>query len=60
LSKVNQFIMLKKWTKPFLAMPEIYQKENPIESYRLYYLLDKKNFLYYTKRSKPDWIVKGE
>ena len=39
-----------------LAMPEDYKCDNPFESYRLYYLCDKRDLLSYTKREVPKWV----
>lgn len=43
-------------TPPALAMPEEYRSEDPVESYRLYYRLDKQHLLKYSKRERPDWL----
>lgn len=43
-------------TPPALAMPEEYRTEDPVESYRLYYKLEKQHLLQYTKRERPDWL----
>lgn len=44
---------------PFaLAMPdECKNPLDPVESYRNYYLREKKNILQYTRRDPPDWIM---
>lgn len=43
---------------PALAMPDIYKKNNPVESYRDYYRYDKlpKLGLTWTNRERPNWI----
>jgi hypothetical protein len=43
-------------TPPALAMPEEYRSDNTVESYRLYYRLDKQHLLKYSKREKPEWL----
>jgi aminopeptidase-like protein len=49
---------LKKNKQSFvLAMPDIYKSEDPVKSYRAYYLNEKKDFLKYTKRKRPCWIT---
>jgi len=48
---------------PFaLAMPDIYKSEDPIESYRNYYMSPEKQKIATWKknRGKPDWYVKTE
>ena len=43
---------------PFaLAMPDKYKSDDPVHSYRWYYLNDKANILYYTKRQRPRWLA---
>lgn len=42
---------------PALAMPLIYQRKNPVESYRQYYKNDKKELLVYTNRTEPSWLL---
>jgi len=56
ISKVPYNISDGEMTSPSLAMPEIYFDDDAVKSYRNYYKFDKKNILFYTKRSKPDWI----
>lgn len=41
---------------PALAMPEEYRSNDPVESYRLYYRLDKQHLLKYSKRERPYWL----
>lgn len=43
-------------TPPALAMPEQYRLADPVESYRLYYRLDKQHLLTYTKTERPEWL----
>ena len=38
------------------VMPEKYRYENPVISYRNYYLGEKKNILSWTKRPVPSWV----
>lgn len=48
---------LYEFTTPALAMPDQYKnKFSAVDSYRQYYLNDKKDLLKYTKREKPRWI----
>jgi hypothetical protein len=42
------------------ALPEQYRDSDAVKAYRRYYLGDKKNLLKYTKRSIPEFIIKGE
>lgn len=44
-------------TLPPRAMPEIYKKGNVIESYRSYYIGEKKNFAKWTRREVPFWFT---
>lgn len=47
-----------KLTEVKLAMPEQYKVvNNPVKSYRNYYLGDKKGFATWTKRDIPEWFV---
>jgi hypothetical protein len=43
-------------TPPALAMPEQFRLADPVESYRLYYRLDKQHLLTYTKTERPEWL----
>jgi hypothetical protein len=43
-------------TPPALAMPDEYRLADPVESYRLYYRLDKQHLLTYTKTERPSWL----
>lgn len=38
------------------AMPEDYKSSDAVESYRTYYLCEKRAFLSYSKREVPPWI----
>ena len=50
-------IFTKTEMTPFvLAMPEIYKCEDPIESYRKYYI-SKKNIATWKNREKPYWFI---
>ena len=43
---------------PFaMAMPDEYKSDNPVQSYRDYYVNSKKDLLVYTKRKKPNFIL---
>tara|TARA_R110000803_G_scaffold74903_5_gene139126 strand:+ start:3593 stop:4066 length:474 start_codon:yes stop_codon:yes gene_type:complete len=43
---------------PFaLAMPEDYKTDDPVESYRRYYILDKPHIADWKKRDKPEWFT---
>tara|TARA_R100000544_G_C2222259_1_gene58268 strand:+ start:474 stop:947 length:474 start_codon:yes stop_codon:yes gene_type:complete len=43
---------------PFaLAMPDEYKSNNPIDSYRRYYMLDKPHIAEWKKRDKPEWFI---
>lgn len=46
-------------TLPRLAMPDKYKSEDPVTSYRTYYLNDKKEMLVWRKRSPPSWVPKN-
>ena len=40
------------------AMPEQYKYfDDPVDSYRLYYAVEKAHILQYTKRERPRWLV---
>ena len=43
-------------TEPALAMPEYCKLSDPVESYRLYYTLEKQHLLKYTRRELPKWL----
>lgn len=43
------------WTPPTLAMPDELKSDNAIESYRLFYMLDKGPIAEWRGRPKPDW-----
>jgi hypothetical protein len=38
------------------AMPNEFKNKNPIKAYRDFYCSEKKNILFWTKRTKPEWI----
>jgi hypothetical protein len=42
---------------PALCMPSIYRGEDPVKSYRDYYIGEKYEMLTYTKRPIPDWLA---
>lgn len=40
------------------AMPDQYKLfDNPVDSYRMYYAVEKAPILQYTKREKPQWLI---
>lgn len=42
------------------CMPEVLQVPNdPVQAYRLYYLVEKKPLLKWSKRNVPDWVLGG-
>jgi len=43
-------------TQPKLAMPDKYKTDDPVESYRIYYINDKARMLYWKKREAPYWV----
>lgn len=47
----------KGLTEFALAMPNIYKKPCPVESYRLYYAGEKQNIATYTRRQVPEWFT---
>lgn len=57
LNLAKEAIKDRGFTNPALAMPEIYQDiNNPIESYKQYYINEKQHLLKYTKREIPIWL----
>lgn len=56
--RVNIPQMDDKGLTPFpLMMPDKYKSGDIIESYRKFYMNEKKDMLKYTKRRKPKWLV---
>lgn len=45
-----------KMTSFALAIPEKYKQDDPIISYRQYYLGEKQHLFKWSKRNKPNWI----
>jgi len=43
-------------TMPKLAMPDKYKTNDPVYSYRLYYLNEKQRMLVWRKRNPPSWV----
>lgn len=43
-------------TSPALAMPDYCKTEDPVQSYRIYYILDKGHLHNWSKRQTPNWI----
>jgi len=41
------------------AIPESYKHENPVIAYRKYYLEEKSNLFYWTRRARPNWVGKS-
>lgn len=51
------FLLHRGSITPFtLAMPDKYKHQDPVQSYRTYYLNDKKDMLDYKIREIPQWI----
>ena len=46
-------------TKFKLAMPDEFKLNNPIDSYRNYYINAKKDLLQYKNREMPNWLLEG-
>lgn len=46
-----------KFSEPLLAMPDKYKLKDHIESYRLFYINDKKDFASWKKRERPYWFI---
>ena len=40
------------------AMPDEYKSIDTVESYRAYYIIEKRDILTYTKREAPEWLLK--
>jgi hypothetical protein len=53
---INNYLPEGLFTPPALAMPDEYRLADPVESYRLYYRLDKQHLLTYTKTERPSWL----
>jgi hypothetical protein len=47
----------KELTPIALAMPDQYKTDDPVQSYRNYYLGEKQHIFKWTNRTKPNWIV---
>lgn len=47
----------KGWSTPALAMPDQYKTNDPVLSYRQYYLNDKKDIATWKRRGPPAWWV---
>lgn len=45
------------FTKPPLAMPDVYKVSDPVQSYRNYYLGAKKDFCNWRGREVPNWFT---
>ena len=56
LKQPPQFLESKGFTPPPQCMPDEYKNLDTVKAYRQYYLGEKKDFLNYTKREKPEWI----
>jgi hypothetical protein len=60
LNNPPQSIPWLEFTNPSLAMPDEYKREDPIESYKLYYIeskLKQRGIVKYTKREWPDFLI---
>lgn len=53
---INNYLPEGVQSPPALAMPDEYRLADPVESYRLYYRLDKQHLLTYTKTERPSWL----
>lgn len=40
-----------------MAMPDEYKTDNPIQSYRMYYMHEKRGLIKYTNRAYPPWMT---
>lgn len=47
-------------TDPPLAMPDEYKTEDTVESYRLYYVMEKDDIAEWTNRNSPEWWSKWD
>lgn len=47
-------------SKPHLAMPDRYKVDDPVQSYRNYYIGDKAKFAVWKYTETPDWFVADE
>lgn len=56
IANIPKNIPLIKMTPLRLAMPDEYKREDPVESYRLYYIGAKTKLMQYTKRDKPPFL----
>lgn len=53
-------ICFGEFTNPSLAMPDEYKRQDPIESYRLYYIeskLRQRGIVRYTRREWPEFLI---
>jgi hypothetical protein len=55
-AKRHSFMPDNGFTKPALAMPLECQMVDPVESYRLYYMTNKRNIVSW-KNGKPSWYI---
>ena len=53
---IPPLISLGNITMPKLAMPDQYKTEDPVLSYRMYYLNEKARMLVWSKREPPAWV----
>ena len=56
LKQPPQFLESEGFTPPPQCMPDEYKNQDTVKAYRQYYLGEKKDFLNYTKREKPEWM----
>lgn len=54
-SNPNNIPMNGLWTDPPLAMDDEYKLQDPVDSYRNYYIHGKRHLAKWTKREKPFW-----
>lgn len=59
LKNIPSKIKDTKLTKFAVCMPDQYKHDDPIQSYRNFYINDKKDFCYWTNRLGPDWFYQG-
>lgn len=60
LNNAPKSIPYIEFTNPALAMPDEYKKEDPVESYKLYYMESKfkiRKIVKYTKRDWPEFLL---
>jgi hypothetical protein len=53
-------IVDKEFTEPARAMPDEYKVKSVVESYRNYYIGEKKSFAVWKNRDIPEWFSNSE